>query len=239
MIVIWDFDWSFVNENTDTWVIKSLSCGPAKATLRDEGNTLQWTALMDLCLSKLSEEGVDEASVARCLGTLPYFPEMVEAAKLSRRSDDIKMHIVSDANEYYIETILAQLGIRDCFESIHTNGAKWEHGRLRVWPHHSNKDCERCPENMCKSRIVGQILEQWPRSTPSEKVIYVGDGGGDFCPVAYALGEGDVAFVRDDPNVPQARGLVRRLKRSGVLPRASIEYWKTGDDVLSKLLRFV
>ena len=85
-------------------------------TLRDEGNTLQWTALMDLCLSKLSEEGVDEASVARCLGTLPWF-QMVEAAKL-RRSDDIKMHIVSDANEYYIETILAQLGIRDCFESI-------------------------------------------------------------------------------------------------------------------------
>lgn len=68
------------------------------------------------------------------------------------------LRIVSDANMFFIETILKHLGIREYFSEINTNpGYVDEEGRLRILPYHDfNKaphGCSLCPPNMCKVYI--------------------------------------------------------------------------------------
>ena len=70
------------------------------------------------------------------------------------------MRILSDANRFFIETILDHHGIKDYFTEIHTNtGYVDEVGRVRIFPHHdyttTPHGCpnQLCPPNMCKVYI--------------------------------------------------------------------------------------
>lgn len=75
---------------------------------------------------------------------------------LDFRSD---LKIVSDANTFFIETILNHYGIRELFSEIYTNPSFIDdEGRLKIFPHHnfteSPHGCNTytCPPNMCKVR---------------------------------------------------------------------------------------
>lgn len=65
------------------------------------------------------------------------------------------LRVVSDANLFFIETILKHLGLSDYFSEINTNPSFVdEEGRLRIFPYHdfhkSPHGCSLCPPNMCK-----------------------------------------------------------------------------------------
>lgn len=74
-----------------------------------------------------------------------------------------ELRIVSDANLFYIETILKHHGIMECFSEIYTNpGYVDKEGRLRIRPYHdfhsSSHGCNNvCPPNMCKVDCSAQI----------------------------------------------------------------------------------
>lgn len=75
------------------------------------------------------------------------------------------MRIVSDANLFFIETILKHLGIIECFSEINTNpGYVDDSGRLGILPYHDFQtlphSCNNlCPPNMCKvCRIIPKSL---------------------------------------------------------------------------------
>lgn len=66
------------------------------------------------------------------------------------------LRIVSDANYFFIETILEHFGIRECFNEINTNpNFVDKEGRLRISPHHDfPHGCKLCPPNMCKVHLL-------------------------------------------------------------------------------------
>ena len=88
VLVVWDFDWSLVNENSDTFVLRELA--PA---LTDEMKQLQaerpaifgkgkWTALMDHLLTKLGEEHmVGRRQIEHCLEGIPVFVEVIQVVR--------------------------------------------------------------------------------------------------------------------------------------------------------------
>lgn len=62
---------------------------------------------------------------------------------------------MSDANTFFIETVLAHHGVLGCFSEIVTNPATVDaDGRLRISPFHDSAaaphGCSLCPDNMCK-----------------------------------------------------------------------------------------
>jgi len=68
------------------------------------------------------------------------------------------LRIVSDANTFFIETILEHLKIRECFSDIISNPSYInEDGRLQILPYHDfnnfSHGCTLCPPNMCKVYI--------------------------------------------------------------------------------------
>ena len=73
------------------------------------------------------------------------------------------LRVVSDANTFFIETVLAHHGVLGCFSEISTNPARVDaDGRLRISPFHDTAaaphGCSLCPENMCKVWTVGQQI---------------------------------------------------------------------------------
>lgn len=54
-------------------------------------------------------------------------------------------------------------------------------------------------------------------SSKYERIIYVGDGGNDYCPVK-RLGPNDIAFVRRN------RGLAKRILEEGGI-QCQVRYW--------------
>lgn len=65
------------------------------------------------------------------------------------------LKILSDANHFFIETILKHYGLFECFSEIITNPTLVDpKGTLKIFPYHdynlSPHGCELCPRNMCK-----------------------------------------------------------------------------------------
>ncbi|CAM9796073.1 unnamed protein product [Choristocarpus tenellus] len=116
---------------------------------------------------------------------------MFDAVCLAGRAG-AEQAIVSDANTVFIEQVLSHHGLRPLFtKGIHTNsGAFKEDGRLDIGPHWAKESphgCPRCPPNMCKGSILEEIVGRGPEGERKyDKVVYVGDGKGDFCPVLHS-----------------------------------------------------
>ena len=61
------------------------------------------------------------------------------------------LRILSDANTEFIRVILEHYGLADRFSTVATNPAEYSpEGKLHVKPLQWQKDCTRCPPNLCK-----------------------------------------------------------------------------------------
>ena len=146
------------------------------------------------------------------------------------------MRIVSDANTEYIGAMLDRRNLWSCLgrglcpdakDLVSTNHAVVEpSGRLRVRPYQPSEDphdCPLCPVNMCKGQIVDRLLDQLAATSAASagrpRLIYVGDGSGDFCACARMdPTKGDVCLARVDPAKPSRFGLLKRIRRDPATP---------------------
>lgn len=143
--------------------------------------------------------------------------------------------IASDANELFIRSFLEQNGLTGLVDEIHTNTSPMVEGVLRVEPYTPKgtpHNCDLCSLNQCKGAIldglVAKLLKQGNAEEEAEvRIIYVGDGGNDFCP-GTRMNPGDVLCVRYDDNYKQAQGLYKRLHKKNNLQKVASEivYWK-------------
>lgn len=228
-LVVWDFDYSLIDANSDTFVFKELA-----PKLHDEIQQLhrgefrgRWTALMDHLLGRLSSEhGVDKEVLLRTLAKVPMTPEHIRAVGLAGGAG-AEQRILSDANDVFISGILKAKQISGFFSETVTNFSSWESsGALRVQPYvKGTHGCERCPPNLCKGQVLDKWLSGYGEARP--RVVYVGDGGGDVCP-SLRLGEGDFVCARVDCS------LHATLESSETRPklRATLLAWHDGPSLL-------
>lgn len=200
--MVWDFDWSLVNQNSDTFIIHEMD---GTGEIWPEGQRRMadgegWTALMDWAAGELhGRHGVTPAQIRQILQTIPIMPKVHQAVELAARWG-AEQNILSDANSVYISTCLAEpLRATAHFSRVETNPAHFDAaGRLRIRPHQpasTSHGCPNCPPNLCK----GAVLQLWFDERPSRRCLYVGDGKGDFCP-ASRMRRGDVLFARRAPH---------------------------------------
>ena len=241
-MVVWDFDWSLINENSDTWILEQLAptlltdLKKLQQTEPDRFGRGQWTALMDHLLTLLgTREKVTRGALERRLASIPFADENVACVRLAAAAG-CEQRILSDANEVYIDKILEARSLRGAFSAVCTNAATYEDAGdgaevLRVAPFHPVDEaphgCRKCPPNLCK----GAVLDRWVAECRPRRIIYVGDGSGDYCP-ATRLVEDDVVCAR--ANYPLAKKL-RKLALNVADPvtlDAAVAEWRDGADLL-------
>eukprot|EP01018_Ginkgo_biloba_P007360 Gb_34426 [translate_table: standard] len=243
------------NCNSDPWVVNQLG---ATEIMNSLIASLPWTSLMDRMMIELHAQGKTVSDIERSLKTVPLRQEMIRAIKsaysmgmalwrqlsytisgISGPMDDgnrrCDLRIVSDANSFFIKTILENYNLLQYFTEIKTNPASVdEDGRLRIFPFHSQMiaahGCKLCPPNMCKGAIVDGIQKSISES--KKRFIYLGDGRGDFCP-SLRLGSGDHVLAR------QEYPLWELVQKNSDLVKAEVHGWSNAKDVedcLCKLL---
>ncbi|CAL9105671.1 unnamed protein product [Musa textilis] len=232
VVVVFDFDKTIIDCDSDNWVIDGLG----GTQLFDELlKAMPWNSAMDRVMEELHSLGRTIEEITENLKRAPLPANAVAAIK-SAYALGCELRIVSDANRFFIETILKHHDLMAYFSEIHTNpGYVDEKGRLRIFPHHdfkaSSHGCCLCPPNMCKSAIIERIQAS-AFLEGRKRFIYLGDGKGDYCP-SLRLNEGDRVMPRK--NYPLWQLIVDNPQAL----RAGIHEWSNAEELERVLLRLI
>ncbi|XP_031257848.1 inorganic pyrophosphatase 1-like [Pistacia vera] len=233
IVVVFDFDKTIIDCDSDNWVIDELG---ATELFNQLLPTMPWNSLMDRMMKELHDLGKTIEDITEVLKRTPIHPRNIPAIK-SAHDLGCDLKIVSDANTFFIETFLKHHGIWELFSEIHTNPSFVDdEGRLRIFPHHdftntkSPLDCNTnlCPPNMCKAMVIEKIQA----CNTDKKFIYLGDGIGDFCP-SLKLKNGDYLMPRK--NFPVWDLICKNQK----LIKAEIHQWSDGQEMEHVLIRLI
>ncbi|KAJ0090814.1 hypothetical protein Patl1_13435 [Pistacia atlantica] len=232
IVVIFDFDRTLIDGDSDNWVVTQMELTEVFNQLRP---SLPWNALMDRMMKELHLRGKTVDDIANCLGKTPLDSRIIAAIK-SAHSLGCDLKIVSDANQFFIETILEHHGLLGCFSEIFTNPTLVdEEGALRILPYHSSTSsphaCNLCPSNLCKGLVLEQIHAS-ALGCGKQRVIYLGDGRGDFCPTL-KLGDGD--FVMPRKNYP----LWDLICSDPKLIKAEVHEWSNSKELEKVLIHLI
>jgi len=234
-IVVFDFDKSLLDwTDTDAYIYQQLN-PDLWSQLREQwhgGTFKSWTKLVDQGLGNLHGIGITKEQILDCYSKCLLTEASVQSLHFLRQRQ-CYVAIASDSNTTYIDTILQASKASDLVHLVATNRSSWTpEGRLTVsayQPEGVPHDCHRCDaDNMCKSYILRDIIA----SVGRKRIIYVGDGGNDYCPCTI-LGKDDFILARKD--LP----LHKHLRKDTSI-QASVISWETSSDYylhLQEILR--
>ncbi|XP_021750952.1 thiamine phosphate phosphatase-like protein [Chenopodium quinoa] len=232
IVVIFDFDRTIIDEDSDRWVITNMGVTPLFNQLY---STLPWNSLMNRMMEELHIQGKTIEDIGDCLKQMPLHPKIISAIK-SAHSMGCELWIVSDANQFYIKTILEQYHLLEFFKEVTTNPTFVDdEGRFRIMPYHDSKllphGCNLCPPHMCKGLILERIQTSAEENGKST-TIYIGDGGGDYCPSLKLRGNDHVMPRKNFP-------LWKRINSDPSLVKASVNDWSNGEELESTLIHLI
>ncbi|KAG1367854.1 inorganic pyrophosphatase 2 [Cocos nucifera] len=232
IIVVFDFDKTIIDCDSDNWVVDELGATELFQCLLP---TMPWNSLMDRMMRELHSQGKTIEEIADCLKRVPLDPHVIAAIK-SAFARGCELRVVSDANLFFIETILKHHGLLEYFSEINTNPSYVdEEGRLRIFPHHdfttSFHGCSLCPPNMCKGKIIERIQAQ-ASVEGKKRFIYLGDGKGDYCP-SLRLSEED--YVMPRKNYP----LWQLICDNPQQLKPEVHEWSNGEELEGILLQLI
>ncbi|KAG8906711.1 hypothetical protein FRB99_006309 [Tulasnella sp. 403] len=224
-LVVFDFDWSMADQDTDRWVMEVLA-PDLRRKMRDLSDVVQWTDLVAQTLVELHGRGGTREQIIDSLKIMPFHPAMVRAVKKlqAAKSPETTFLCLSNANQVYINTILEARGLTDLFDEIVTNPATWKESgllevRRRVDPNGPQHSCQvGCNPNMCKGEELTAYLER--KGETFDRMVYIGDGTNDFCPILRFRAQ-DLVLARS------FRGLQERIKKEGDAAglKPQVKYW--------------
>ncbi|CAH8359258.1 unnamed protein product [Eruca vesicaria subsp. sativa] len=229
IVVVFDFDKTIIDVDSDNWVIDELGFTDLFNQLLP---TMPWNTVMDRMMKELHDQGKTIEEIKQALRTIPIHPRIVPAIKAAHALG-CELRIVSDANMFFIETMVEHLGISELFSEINSNpGFVDEHNTLRISPYHeftnSSHGCTHvtCPPNMCKGLVIERIQDSLAKE--GKKMIYLGDGAGDYCPSLKLKTED---YVMPRKNFP----VWDLISQNPLMVKASIREWTDGES-LEKIL---
>nr|XP_033773318.1 phosphoethanolamine/phosphocholine phosphatase isoform X2 [Geotrypetes seraphini]XP_033773319.1 phosphoethanolamine/phosphocholine phosphatase isoform X2 [Geotrypetes seraphini]XP_033773320.1 phosphoethanolamine/phosphocholine phosphatase isoform X2 [Geotrypetes seraphini] len=233
-LLIFDFDETIVNENSDESVIHAAPSGELPEWLR---RTLQegfYNQYMQRVFEYLGDSGVhmhDLKAVYEALTFSPYMQQLLHF--LSLNPEPFEIILMSDANTFGIESTLRATGFFSLFHRVFSNpSGPDKRGYLTLAPYHSHS-CPHCPANMCKHKILSEyLLERAQQGISFQKLLYVGDGANDFCP-STLLSPMDVAFPRK--TYPMHQKIQEMEKNQPGAFKAQVVPWESAEVILQYL----
>ena len=101
---------------------------------RYRDSMVSWREFVQECMFFLHEKGIRKEQMVERLKQIPQVEHVCESV-LAAHGRGVEFHVVSDANETFIETVLEHFGLRHCFSSVVTNKSSFdEQGRLVIEP---------------------------------------------------------------------------------------------------------
>jgi len=223
----------------------------------EEGTTVFTDFMDEIGWPKIFNEfKLNAKSFGLLVSDIPIFKENLEIVNtINKHSNDngsgtnrfnINQYIISNANQVLIDIILKKNDLNgNVFKSdqIFTNPGWFDEksGILRCQRYHNtiigdkkviNKhECDICAANLCKGKVLTEevLIRHNKPFTHDNIIIYIGDGGNDFCPSS-KLTQNDYVFVRQ---FSECKGLEAKIKVDGDKLKCNVLKWKDGAELLN------
>ncbi|XP_044053229.1 pyridoxal phosphate phosphatase PHOSPHO2 [Siniperca chuatsi] len=234
-LMVFDFDHTVVDDNSDTWVIRCLPDQTLPDSVKNSYQKGHWTEFMGRVMNYIGDQEVSPDRVRSVMETIPFTAGMTDLlAFISEHKSTIDCIVISDSNTMFIDWILHSSGLQAAVDRVFTNPAKFNQlGYMEVQCYHSH-DCDRCPVNLCKKKVLKLYLsQQSDGGVEYERIFYVGDGGNDLCP-AYCLRGHDVVMPRKGYTLEKLLAKPEGQEDNASL-RAKVIAWSSGTDILEEL----
>ncbi|XP_053121647.1 phosphoethanolamine/phosphocholine phosphatase isoform X2 [Hemicordylus capensis] len=233
-LLIFDFDETIVNENSDDSIIHALPGKQLPESIRQTYREGFYNDYMQGVLKYMGDQGVKMTDFKAIYEKIPLSPGMRDLFQfLSKQQDLFEIILISDANMFGIECALKAARAYSLFRKIFSNPSSFDkRGYFTLGPYHSHS-CPRCPANMCKRKILTEYLaERAQEGARFERVFYIGDGANDFCP-SVAMKATDVAFPRK--GYPMHQLTLEMEKNQPGAYQAAVVPWDSAVEVCSYL----
>lgn len=234
-LAAFDFDYTVVAQNTDTVIRDLLPPDRLTKDMQDIIEVQGWTEYMAEVFRRLHACHIKPEKILQTIHGIPEVPGFVRMLKRLNTKYGCDLIVISDSNSVFIEEWIKSHGLQENFTKIFTNPAQFEDtGLLTIKPYHHQTDCRLSAVNLCKGKVLEHfMIEQDLRHNITyERVIYVGDGNNDICPVT-KLRNRDIACARE--GFSMAKTLAKNPMKLKV--RAEFITWKSGFDLLDQLER--
>ncbi|XP_014344913.1 pyridoxal phosphate phosphatase PHOSPHO2 [Latimeria chalumnae] len=233
-LLVFDFDHTLIDDNSDTWVVKCASEEKLPDWLKNSYKKGYWTEYMGQVLHYLGDQGIQESKMRSVMATIPYTKGMSELLKFIGQNKELfDCVIISDSNTVFIDWILKAANVHDVPDKVFTNPAAFDdRGYLNVQCFHLH-NCSTCPVNLCKRKVLDSFIQdQLHQGVQYKNIVYIGDGGNDLCPVK-SLKKGDIVMPREGYTLER---LMSRMAAQGFEPlEPSVIIWSSGEQILSHL----
>lgn len=232
VLVIFDFDHTVIDANSDLHVQKLAPNGELPPEIKERYSPSGWTPFMRAVFRYLYDNQVLPDDILDCLLEIKFVDGILDLLKKLQAAGGHEVIIISDSNSVFIEHIMQAAGVRPWVHEIFTNYAHFDtNGCLQISEYHVQNFCSLSSVNLCKGAVMQEYLERRQRQgVEFDRVAYVGDGHNDLCP-CLRLKADDYIFPRADYT------LAKRLQKDPERVKASVHPWTTGQDIADVLLK--
>ncbi|XP_055010698.1 pyridoxal phosphate phosphatase PHOSPHO2 isoform X2 [Boleophthalmus pectinirostris] len=123
-LMVFDFDHTVVDDNSDTWVIRCLPGGTLPDSVKNSYRKGHWTEYMGNVLKYIGEQNVTPDQIRSELETIPFTDGMKELLTyISLHKNSIDCIVISDSNTLFIEWILHGSRLQSAVDQVFTNPA--------------------------------------------------------------------------------------------------------------------
>ncbi|GFO35707.1 pyridoxal phosphate phosphatase phospho2 [Plakobranchus ocellatus] len=240
-LIVFDFDHSLIDENSDLYVIKLAPNGKLPKEIEGLYEDSGWMDYMSEIFKYLHKNGIQSQDILKCMSEIPLTPGMKELLNFTGNTKCFDHIIISDSNSVFINQILETYSLSSVINHIFTNPAKFDDvGCLTLEGYHAQDWCSLSTVNMCKGHILKDFLKKKQESgTDYAAILYVGDGYNDLCP-SLTLQPQDYIFPRVGFRLNKLISQMSKenmpVERSSL--KASVIPWESGLNILETVKSF-
>lgn len=245
-LVVFDFDETIVDCNSDSWVHQLANAKRIPEKLEFYSGQDYFKHVQSV-LAFLYSEGIMEEEYARCLSKMPQVIGIIDPLinTLGSLKDKFDIIILSDSNSFFISSYLKSIGLENLISTVLTNPAKFtDDGQLLIDEYHIQDYCNLSSRNLCKGEALKNYIGKMmlDHKTVYTCVNYVGDGENDYCPSS-KLSPRDRIFPRQGYTLERLceKAIDQQLcggRESCKLPnlKAQVFPWKDGREILEVIM---
>ena len=234
ILLIFDFDETIVDQDSE-YEQANMTLSKEEYHKIVEMDKIDYYDTFNYFFKRMKEIGLTLKDINSNLEKLKLSPNMKDLFDYLRKNKSkYEMIILSGDIDYSIKHVLKYHGFLDLFDDFILNKTEIQDENSErlifvprdQFPH----SCDLCISSQCKGLELKKYLEK-NQNKKYNKIIFVCDGGNDFCPSKKILKKGDIVFPRVE------HGLCRKLFDQKLINELECDVfpWKSADEIVSKL----
>ena len=233
-LLIFDFDGTIIDKDSEEELLKNIFSKEEYDKIMNKLWNLEFYDGFNYYFKLMKNIGLTIKDIDSSLEKIELSPKISKLFDFLRKNKSkYEMIICSTGIDYSIKYILKYYGFLDLFDDficIKSNIGNEKSDQLLYVPKNQYPNsCDICGPNQCKGTELKKYMEN--SNKKYEKILFVCDGGNDYCPSKTFLKKGDIVFPRI------GNSLYKKLYEENFKNEliCDIYPWKNADEIILKL----